>query len=91
MTSYSIKTLAQYGKMSVLNSRIQRKIILNVLLFQGHPMDLFLLISVLHANFYWMGVLGKMMCSLEGKCSWESYGEGAGGICYLEYLLCGIY
>ena len=54
-------------------------------------MDLFLLISVLHANFYWMGVLGKMMCSLEGKCSWESYGEGAGGICYLEYLLCGIY
>ena len=54
-------------------------------------MDLFLLISVLHANFYWMGVLGKMMCSLEGNCSWESYGEGAGGICYLEYLLCGIY
>ena len=54
-------------------------------------MDLFLLISVLHANFYWMGVLGKIMCSLEGKCSWESYGEGAGGICYLEYLLCRIY
>ena len=25
------------------------------LLFQGHPMDLFLKISVLHANFCWLG------------------------------------
>ena len=25
-------------------------------------MDLFLLISVLHVNFYWLGVLVKMMC-----------------------------
>ena len=38
-------------------------------------MDLFLLIFVLHANFYWLGVLGKMMCSLEGKLR-----VGGGGV-----------
>ena len=53
-------------------------------------MDLFLLISVLHANFYWLGVLGKMMCSLEGKLR-VGGGGGAMRICYLEYLLSGIY
>ena len=29
---------------------------------QGHPMDLFLKISVLQANFCWLGDLGKMIC-----------------------------
>ena len=29
---------------------------------QGHPMDLFLKISVLQANFCWVGDLGKIIC-----------------------------
>ena len=29
---------------------------------QGHPMDLFLKISVLQANFYWLGDLDKIIC-----------------------------
>ena len=28
---------------------------------QGHPMDLLLIISALHANFCWLGHLGKMI------------------------------
>jgi len=36
---------------------------------QGHPMDLFLLISVLQAIFCWLGDLEKNNMSLEGKDS----------------------
>ena len=33
---------------------------------QGHPMNLFLKIFVLQANFYWLGDLEKKCVSLEG-------------------------
>ena len=40
----------------ILVEVLQRQnIILRLYFFQGHPMDLFLKISVLHANFCWLG------------------------------------
>ena len=52
--------------------------VLLVLLYelQGHPMDLFLQIYFLRANFCWAGRLGKNATSLEGTCCWEIVNSG---------------
>ena len=42
---------------------------------QGHPMDLFLKISVLQANCYQLGEKSNKMF-LEGKCCWAKDNSG---------------
>ena len=37
---------------------------------QGHPMELFLKISVLQANFCWLGDVEEIICPWEGQCCW---------------------
>ena len=43
---------------------------------QGHPMDLFLKMSFLQANFCRAGRFGNNAMSLKGTCCWEIVNSG---------------
>ena len=42
---------------------------------QGHPMDLFLKITVLQTHFCWLGDVEEIIV-LGGKCCWEKDNSG---------------
>ena len=43
---------------------------------QGHTTDLLLKISVLQANFGWLGDLGEIICPWKEGCCWEKVNSG---------------